>query len=87
MGRLEDHQIGCLKLGPDFGEGVLDRLVLADGAAEHVALAGILAGLGQGRTPEPDGLGADQDSLRIETVQNTAESLAFLTDQIVSRDF
>src|ERR1044072_7835740 len=46
-GRLEGHQVGRLERHPALGQGMLDRLVLADRPAEHDALLGVLRGAGE----------------------------------------
>ena len=81
--RLEGHQIRRLELGPAFGQRMLDRLVLADGAAEHLALLGVVDGAAEREAADADRLGGDQDALRVEAVQDVAKAGALLADQIV----
>ena len=83
--RLEGHQVGGFKLGPAFGQRVLDGLVLADGAVEHDPLLRILGGALQGDPADADAFGGDQDPLRVQPVQQIVEALAFLADPVLLR--
>ncbi len=47
---------------------MLDGLVLADGAAEHDAFAGVTGGASQRGAANADRFGGDEDSFRIQTV-------------------
>ena len=85
-GGLEGEQVGGLELHPALGQRMLNRLVLADRAAEHDALLGILGCLGECGLADADGLGGDQDALGIEAVQEIAEALAFLADAVFQRN-
>src|SRR5258708_11784649 len=84
-GGLERQQVRRLELHPALGQGMLDRLVLADRPAEHDALLGILRGLGEGAAPDADRLGGDQDALGVEPMQQVVEALAFLADAVLER--
>ena len=64
---------------------MLDGLVLADRAAEHDAFAGVTGGARQRGAADADGLGGDQDSFRVQTMQDGAEPLAFLADAVFDR--
>src|SRR3546814_1756169 len=48
---------------------------LPDRPAEHLAFAGIAGGPGQGRPPQADRLGGNQDAFGVEPVQDVAEAL------------
>ncbi|MEA3220786.1 MAG: hypothetical protein OZX49_01901 [Immundisolibacter sp.] len=86
-GGVQHHQVGGFELGPAFGEWMLDGLVLADRAAEHDPLPGVLGGLAQRHAADADGLGGDQDALRIQAVQQVTKALAFLADAVLHGDF
>src|SRR5262249_57553625 len=64
---------------------MLDRLVLADRAAKHHPLLGIAHRSDEGGAAEADRLGANQDALRIDAVQDVVEATAFLADAILQR--
>ncbi|MNE13103.1 hypothetical protein D3C80_1059300 [compost metagenome] len=70
-----------------FGDGELHALVLADGAAEHHAVAGIVAGLLDEPAAIADALGGDQGPLGIQAVEDVLEALAFFADQAVGGNF
>ena len=63
----------------------LDTLVFADRHTEHLALRGIVARAVDEPARVADTLGGDQDSFRVHAVENVAEALAFLADQVGGR--
>ena len=81
--RPQHHQLGRLELDPALGERVLDRLVLAYRAAEDDPLTGITRGAGECGAAETDGLGADQNPLRVHSVQDVMKALAFLANTVL----
>ena len=66
--RPHGQEVGRFKLDPALGEGVLDGLVLADGAPEDDALAGVAGGAFDGVPADADGFRANQHALRVEAV-------------------
>ena len=52
-----------LEFHPALGQGVLDRLILPDRAAEHDAVLRILRGAGHRLAPDADGFAGNQDAL------------------------
>ncbi|MCY1531410.1 hypothetical protein D9M68_666340 [compost metagenome] len=70
-----------------LGDGELDALVLADRAAEHHAVAGVLAGLLDEPAAVADALGGDQGALGVEAVEDVLEALALFADQVLGGDF
>ena len=85
--RALDHQRRRFRLRIGLGDRELDALILPDRAAEHLALIGIAGGLGDEPAGIADAFGGDQDALRIHAVQDVAEALAFLADQVLRRHF
>ncbi len=65
----------------------LDALVLADGPAEDAALPGIGGGAVDEEAAIADAFGGDQDALGIHAVDDVAEALVLLADQIFGRHF
>ena len=65
---------------------MLNGLVLANGAAEHDAVLGVLRRALDRRATEPHGLRGDQDTLGVHAVQDVLEALAFLADAILDRN-
>jgi hypothetical protein len=55
---------------------VLDALIHADRAVEDDALSGVLGGALDRDPARPDRLGADQDALGVEAVQDDLEPVA-----------
>src|ERR1700737_2479661 len=66
---------------------MLDRLVLADRAVEHVALFGISGRARQRHLAKPDRFGGDQDALRVHAVQDILKTAAFLAETIFQGNF
>src|SRR3546814_14032958 len=62
---------------------MLDALVLTDWPVEHDALLGILGRTPQRVAADADRLGADQDALGVEAVEDIGEALAFLADPVL----
>ena len=77
------HQIGRLEPDPAVGERVRDRLVLADRAIEDDAVLGVLHRQVQRPAAEADGGLGHGDPLGVETVEQAAEALALLADDLV----
>jgi hypothetical protein len=80
------HHVGGLQLGVGAGERELHALVLADRAPEHPALVGVGHALVEQPASVTDALGGDQDALRIHAVEDVAEALALLADQVLGRN-
>ena len=80
-------RFGGLQLHPAFGKRMLDRLVLADRAAEHDALLGVGGGAPKRGAAEADRFGGDQDALGIDAVQDVLEAAALLADAVLVRHF
>src|SRR6185369_10584670 len=76
-----------LELRPALRERVLDRLVHADGPVEHYALLRVLGRALHRYAAQAHEARADQDSLRVDAVQEVAKALAFLADAVLDRDF
>ena len=55
------------------------------GPAEHDALLGVARGARERGPADADGLGGDQDALRVHAVQDVLEALALLADAILQR--
>ncbi|MNX61053.1 hypothetical protein D3C86_919780 [compost metagenome] len=85
-GRLVHHQVGGFQLHPGLRQGVLDALVLADGAAEHGAFAGVLHGAVQRGPADAHGFRRDQDAFRVQTVQDVFKPAAFFADAVGHRN-
>ena len=81
------HQIGRLEPDPAVGERVRDGLVLADRAIEDDAVLGVLHRQVQRPAAEADGGLRHGDPLGVETVEQAAEALALLADDLVLEDF
>ena len=79
------HQFGRAHRGIGLGDRELDALVLADRAAEHGALLGVVGGLGDEPFGVADAFGRDQDALGIHAGEDVAKALAFLADQVFRR--
>src|SRR3546814_4190001 len=62
---------------------MLDALVLTEWPGEHGALLGILGRTPQRVAADADRLGADQDALGVEAVEDIGEALAFLADPVL----
>src|SRR4029077_13843544 len=84
-GRLERHQLGGFQLHPAFGERMRDRRVLADRPGEHDALFRVSTCAPERGAAEADRFDADQDALRIETVEDIFKTVAFLADAVLDR--
>ncbi len=84
-GGLEGHQVGGFERHPALGQRMLDRLVLADGPAEHDTLLGVLRGARKGGLADADCLRANQHALGVQPVQEVVEALALLADAILKR--
>ena len=69
-----------------LGQRERDPLVLADRAAEHDAVVGVGDGASEGDLADAEGLGGDEDALRVEAVEQVPEALALLPDAIRDRD-
>src|SRR3546814_2377682 len=80
---LLDHQPRRFQIHPFFGERMLDALVLTDWPVEHDALLGILGRTPQRVAADADRLGAEQDALGVEAVEDIGEPLAFLADPVL----
>jgi hypothetical protein len=65
---------------------MLDALVLADRPVEHHALARIFCRPAQCVLADPDCFDRNQDTLRIEAVQDIGKALAFLADAVGVRN-
>ena len=85
-GGVHGHEAGGFEFHPVFGEGVLDGLVLADGAAEDVAVLGVLGGAFEGDEAEADGFGGDEDSFGVEAVEDVFEAPALFADEVFLGD-
>ena len=85
---LLEHKIGALDQAAPLGarDGELDALVLADGAAEDLALAGVADRFAREPAAIADAFGGDQDALGVHAVEDAAEALAGLADQVRGRD-
>ena len=77
------HQVRRLQLHPGLGQRVLDGLVLADRAAEHLALVRVLGRACQRCPTQTNGLGGDQDALGVHAVQDVLEALVFFADAVL----
>ena len=82
---LAHHQLGGGGLRVRTGDGKLHALVLADRAAEHDALLGVLGGAADEVARIAEALRGDQDALRVHAVDDIAEALAFPADQVLGR--
>ena len=80
--RPEGHQVGRLQFGPGFRQRVLNALVHADRTVEHHTFARVFGGPVEGAAAQPDHRCRDQDAFGIEAVQEIAETLALLADQV-----
>ncbi len=80
---LEAHEVRRLDLDEAFGDGELHALVLADRAAEHLPLFRI----GRHAVDEPvavaDAFRRDQDALGVEPIEDVAEALTLLADEVL----
>lgn len=85
-GGLVDHQPCGLKLHPAGGQRMLHGLVLADGPAKNMSLAGVERGAPQRGIPDADGLGGDEDALGVHAVHDHLEAVVFLADEICRGD-
>jgi hypothetical protein len=81
-GGAQHHQPGRLQFGPALRQRVLDRLILADGALENHAIAGVFTGESEGPAPDPDRLGGDQAALRVQAVEKIAKPPALVADPV-----
>ena len=84
-GCLLHHQIGGLKFHPRLRQGVLYRLVLTNGATKHLTLTGVMDGPIKRRTPKPNSFSGNQDTLRIQAMQDVAKALALLPNAVFNR--
>src|SRR6218665_2680565 len=85
-GGLVHHQVGGFELHPGLGQRVLYALVLPDGAAKHLPLAGIAGGPRERGAAQAHGLAGDQDALGVQAVQDVAKALALLAHQVLLGD-
>ncbi len=76
------HQLGGAHLRIGARDRELHALILADRAAEHLALLRIGRSLGDEPLGIADAFGRDQDPLGIHAAENVAEAFAFLADQV-----
>ena len=81
LGGFFDHQVRRFGRHVGFGDGELDALVLADLAAEDLAVIGIIGRLLDEPARVADALGGDQDALGVHAVEDIAEALALFADQ------
>ena len=85
--RRAHHHLPCrFEIHPFFRERMLDALILSDRAIEHDAVARIFGGAAKRILADAHRFGADQDTLRIEAVQDVGEALALLADPVLIRD-
>lgn len=61
---------------------MLYRLILSDGPAEHDAYFGIGRRALNGHLTEAHGFSGDQNSFRIQAMQNILEAAAFVSDAV-----
>ena len=87
LARLEAHQVGGFGFNVGVGNRELHALVLADGAVEHHAVAGVAARLVNKPVGVANAFGGNQRALGVQPVQDVFEALAFLADQVFSRNF
>src|SRR5215467_4328415 len=80
---MGDHQSGGLNVGIGPRERELHTLILADGPRENHALFGVTASTLQEPAAVANALRGDQNALGVETVQQIAEPLTFLADQVL----
>ena len=86
-GRLVAHKIGGLDVDVGACDRKLNALVLADRPLEHHAFTRVPAGALDEPVPVADALGGDQDALRVHAVQDVAETLTLVADQVLGRHF
>jgi hypothetical protein len=80
LGGAKAHQAGRLDVDVRARDRELHTLILADRAAEHLALAGSPDGPVDEPAAVAHALGRDQDPLGVQAVQQVAEPLALLAD-------
>ena len=73
-------------MGVRLGDRKLDSLVCADRPAEHHPFSRVIGCPFDKPAAVADGLGGDQNPLRIPPVDDVTESLAFLSDQVLHRN-
>src|SRR5581483_294614 len=88
--RLGGEQLRQVRLGAaalaaavGAGDGELHALVRADGPAEHLALAGVLARAVHEPAAVADRLGGDEDALGVPAVDDVAEAHPLLADAVL----
>ena len=80
--RLADDEFGGVQLHVGLGQRERDALVLADRPAEDDAVLGVCDRLVHRHPADAERLGADQDALRVEPVEQVPEALALLADAV-----
>ena len=83
---MQAHQVGSLEFDVGLGDGKLHALVLSDGATEYHPVAGIVTGFLNEPTTIADAFRSDQGAFRIEAIEDVAEALALLADQVACGD-
>src|SRR5579884_371986 len=86
LGSVVAHQIGGADVRVRLGDREGDALVLTDWPAKDNALAGVFGGAIDEPVAVADALGGQQDALGIHAVEDIAEAIPFLADQIRGRD-
>ncbi|KFB70344.1 MAG: hypothetical protein AW09_004570 [Candidatus Accumulibacter phosphatis] len=84
---LETHQVGRLDLDQGLGDRELHPLVHADRPVENDALAGVARRAIDEPVAITDAFCGDQGPFGIESVEQVAEALALVTDQVLCGDF
>src|SRR5262249_35105211 len=82
-GGIEARQVRGLDVRVRLRDGKLNALVGADRASKDHALAGIFGSALDEPVPIADGLGGDENALRVPAVYDVAEPHALLTEQAV----
>src|SRR5262249_18107442 len=82
-GRLHCQQLRRVEAGRGPSQRMSYGLVLADGASEDHAIAGVASGDAERRATDAHRLDGRYDSLRVETVDKVVEAPADLTDHVL----
>lgn len=80
------HEIGRFQLRPAGGQRVLHPLILANRPAKDDTFVGVVRRTAKRVAPDAHRLGGDQHPFGIQPVQDLAETLTFLADQILGRN-
>src|SRR5215471_9415875 len=87
FGGVRHHESRGFHVGIRASQGELYSLVLTDRTVEYHALFGVAAGAIEKPAAVAHTLRSDQNPLRVQAVEQIAESLAFLPNQIFPRHF